>query len=118
MGSLHIELNGASKRSLSLGFSFLCLFIGDRANISLVRRSGDNVFLSTIQQLFYPRRQTPWESQGTSGEGKFVLRKLWISQDSVVFYCGFISPSLSTTSIFFGFVRVDHLYAKGASFVF
>ena len=92
-----------SKGSLSLEFSFLCLFVSDRANISSVPRSGDNVLLSTIQQSFYPRRQMPWESQGTSGEGEFFLRKLWISQDSVVFYCGFISPSLSTTSVFFWF---------------
>ena len=78
------------------------------------------MFLSTIQQPFCHRRHTPWESQGTSGEGEFFLRKLWISQDSVVFYCGFISPSLSTTSVFFffGFVRVDYLYAEGASSIF
>ena len=41
-----------------------------------VRRNGYNVLLLTICQPFYPRRDTPWESQSTSGEGEFVLRKL------------------------------------------
>ena len=51
-------------------------FVGDRANTSSVRRSGGKVLLSTIRQPFYPGRQTPWESQSTSGESEFVLRKL------------------------------------------
>ena len=79
-------------------------FVSDRTKISLVHWSGDNVLLLTIRQPFNPKRQTPWESQGTSGESEFVLRKLWILQDSVVFYCGFISPPLSTTSVFFFFL--------------
>ena len=59
-----------------LSFPSFRPFVGDRANTSSVRRSGDKVLLSTIRQPFYPGRQTPWESQSTNGEGEFVLRKL------------------------------------------
>ena len=59
-----------------LSFPSFRPFVGDRANTSSVRWSGDKVLLSTIRQPFYPGRQTPWESQSTSGEGEFVLRKL------------------------------------------
>ena len=58
------------------GFSFLHPFVGDSANKSSVRWSGDKVLLSTIRHPFYPRRQTPLESRSTNGEGEFVLRKL------------------------------------------
>ena len=64
------------KRSSSLEFSSLRHLVGDSANTSLVHRSGDNVLLSTTRQPFYPRRQTPWESQSINGEGEFVLKKL------------------------------------------
>ena len=59
-----------------LSFPSFRPFIGDRANTLSVRRSGGKVLFSTIRQPFYPGRQTPWESQSTSGEGEFVLRKL------------------------------------------
>ena len=59
-----------------LSFPSFHPFVSDRANTSSVRRSGGKVLLSTIRQPFYPRRQTPWESQSNSGEGEFVLRKL------------------------------------------
>ena len=39
-------------------FPSFCPFVGDSANISSVRRSGGKVFLSTIQHMFYPGRQT------------------------------------------------------------
>ena len=74
------------------------------------------MLLSTIRQLFYPGRQTPWESQSTNGEGEFVLRKLLISQYSVVLYLGFISLSLFITSLLvIGVIRANHLYG-GANF--
>ena len=73
-------------------------------------------FFFTIRQVFYPRRHTPWKSQSISEEGRFVLRKLSISQDSVILYFGFISPSLSITSLLVTrVVRANHLYA-GANF--
>ena len=59
-----------------LSFPSFRPFVGDRANASSVRRSGDKVLLSTIRQPFYHGRQTPWESQSTNGEDEFVLRKL------------------------------------------
>ena len=59
-----------------LSFPSFRPFVGDRANTSSIRRSGGKVFLSTIRHPFYPRRQTPWESQSTNGEGEFVSRKL------------------------------------------
>ena len=65
-----------SKRSSSLEFSFIRPFIGDSVNTSSVHWSDGNVILSTIRHSFDPGRQTPWESQSTSGEGEFVLRKL------------------------------------------
>ena len=59
-----------------LSFPSFRPFVGDRANTSSVRRNDGKVLLSTIRQLFYLGRQTPWESQSTNGEGEFVLRKL------------------------------------------
>ena len=74
------------------------------------------MLLSTIRQPFYPGRQTSWESQSTNGEGEFVLRKLLISQYSVVLYFGFISLSLFITSLLvIGVIRANHFYA-GANF--
>ena len=74
------------------------------------------MLLYTIRQLFYPGRQTPWGSQSTNGEGEFVLRKLLISQYSVVLYFGFISLSLFITSLLvIGVIQANHLYA-GANF--
>ena len=46
------------------------------SDIVSVCRNSDNVLLLTIRQSFYPERNTPWESQSTNGEDKFVLRKL------------------------------------------
>ena len=46
------------------------------SDIVLVCRNGCNVLLLTIHQSFYPGRHMPWESQSTSGEVEFVLRKL------------------------------------------
>ena len=59
-----------------LSFPSFRPFVSDRANTSPVRRSGGKVLLSIIRQPFYPGRQTPWDSQSSSGEGEFVLRKL------------------------------------------
>ena len=74
-----------------------------RLDIVSVCRNGYNVLLLTIQQQ---------KHIANNGEGEFILRKLLISQDSVVLYFGFISPSLSITSLLvIGVVWANHLYA-------
>ena len=74
------------------------------------------VLLSVIVRTHYPGRQMPWESQSTNGEGKFVLKKLLISQYSVVLYFCFISLSLFITSLLvICVIGANHLYA-GANF--
>ena len=83
---------------MSLKLSFRPTSICDRENIISIRRNGNKVLLLTIRPSFYPRRQMHWKCQSTSGENEFDLRKLWLSQNTVVLYFGF-SPSLSIFSI-------------------
>ena len=58
--------------------------ISDRANTSPVHQNGGKVPYRSFNDRFFLRRQTPCKSQSTSGKGESVLRKLWLSQDSVV----------------------------------
>ena len=74
---LYIKFVGVSQKSHRVSsFPSFRPFVGNRANTSPIRRSGGKVLLSTIQYPFHPEKQTPWESQSTSGEGECVLRKL------------------------------------------
>ena len=60
-------------------------YVGDRENTFLVSWNGSKVFLLIIRQPFYSVRQMPWKYQSTNGEGKSFLRRLWFSQNLILF---------------------------------